>query len=84
MTTLSLTRLEEAVSMDWNMQDMGNGIRRERHLRPNRVRRNRADSGDILEFACVGDSLDQLLADSLEAAFGYSGHSARDRTVLCD
>lgn len=47
-----------------------------RHVRSNRVRRNRADPGDILESACVGDTLDQLLADSLEAAFGYSGHSA--------
>lgn len=56
-------------------------------LRSNRVRRNRADSGDILKFARVGDTLDQLLADSLEAAFGYSGHSATreiDRMVLSD
>jgi hypothetical protein len=57
-----------------------------KHLRSNRVRRNGADSGNILEFACVGDTLHQLLADSLEAAFGYSGHSASagDRTVLCN
>jgi hypothetical protein len=57
--------------------------RERQYLRPNRVRRNRADSGDILEFACIGDTLDQLLADSLKAAFGYSGHSAKSRMVLC-
>ena len=46
--------------------------------RPNRVRRNLSDLGDILELAGVGDTLDQLLAEALEALFGGGGHGIQN------
>ena len=46
--------------------------------RPNRVRRNLSDLGDILELAGIGDALDQLLAEALEALFGGGGHGIQN------
>jgi len=41
-------------------------------VRPHGIRRYLANSRDILECACIGDSFGELLAEGLEALFG--GH----------